>query len=409
MRTLTTPAWLVVAACLQGCAIGYNSLLLVTGSNVGLNVDAKPPTMELSISRREGVIEPTFEGGRPLPVMASFKVPVNAKFGEPFFFGVSSTFATGEAATIMADLYGNPKPGNLKDHEYKGEVLPCVPDGKTAIQEVPWLRWVVCTALQLDRLVCRPKPLEKNNIRPMFFGTDTILGLKVEWTGETGQYPSSVKFGFNRKEVAWTPVGYTPADDGTAKPAPDVRPRDGNDAACDGRKPVRVGTPSVLAVLDNYSSVGSAPLQMAKNENLETQKAASEQTTDSKGNASKEKPEPMATNFKYLQYFATGRAASYLALQPEVRTAMLARLNPEAAPDIVQQSFATDEYAERLDCWFNGAPDKDEQRRREKLIRTCMPEKMPLTRFIRAAQYLDARKKCINETLKGESVLCTKS
>jgi len=90
--------WLVgffgLALYLQGCVIGYNSTLFVTQSNVGLDVETKPPIFEMSIARREGVIAPAFEGGQTPPVMASFRTGSNAFMR--FFFGVKSTFTGGE-------------------------------------------------------------------------------------------------------------------------------------------------------------------------------------------------------------------------------------------------------------------------------------------------------------------------
>ena len=69
-RTLTL---LSVLLTLSGCAVGYNSTLFYTQSNIGLDAETKPPTAEISIARREGVIEPGFEGGQTPPVIAGFK------------------------------------------------------------------------------------------------------------------------------------------------------------------------------------------------------------------------------------------------------------------------------------------------------------------------------------------------
>ena len=42
-----------IAALLQGCA-GYNTVMFMTKSNAGLDIDMKPPTAEISISRKRG-------------------------------------------------------------------------------------------------------------------------------------------------------------------------------------------------------------------------------------------------------------------------------------------------------------------------------------------------------------------
>ena len=72
----------------SGCALGYDRMLLITKTNVGLDIDSKPPTAEISIARREGVIAPSFEEGKALPVLASFRFE-----GGWFSPRISATFA----------------------------------------------------------------------------------------------------------------------------------------------------------------------------------------------------------------------------------------------------------------------------------------------------------------------------
>ena len=105
-----TRLWpIILVPLLAGCAVGYDSLAMVTRSNIGLDADTKPPTLQLSIARQEGVIEPALEG-KAMPVMASFKAPLEVAPLERLAFGVSTTFATGAAAAHMARLYGDPTP-----------------------------------------------------------------------------------------------------------------------------------------------------------------------------------------------------------------------------------------------------------------------------------------------------------
>src|SRR5437870_361069 len=84
-------------ALLTGC-VGFNTALFMTKSNVGLDLDMKPPTAEINISRKEGVVEPSFEGGHTPPVMASFSTKVGHDKIDSFFLGVNQTFAGGDAA-----------------------------------------------------------------------------------------------------------------------------------------------------------------------------------------------------------------------------------------------------------------------------------------------------------------------
>src|SRR5262245_16174552 len=98
----------ILASLLGGCA-GYNHTLFMTKSNVGLDFDSKPPTLEINVSRKEAVIAPSFEGGKTPPVLASFKPGAGGggSFGS-FFMGTDQTFAGGDAAMAMAQLYDQP-------------------------------------------------------------------------------------------------------------------------------------------------------------------------------------------------------------------------------------------------------------------------------------------------------------
>lgn len=168
-----------VALCVQGCAVGYNSTLFLTQSNVGLNAETKPPIFELSIARREGVFAPGFEGGQTPPVMASFRTESNP-FNR-FFFGVKSTFAGGDAAVALSSVTDDSKSFD------SALCLSAKPNPKKILGIFD---------------VSIP---EKGAVEPFFFGTNTIFGLKVTW-GTTGEIPDSVRLGFSRTESAWAPL-----------------------------------------------------------------------------------------------------------------------------------------------------------------------------------------------------------
>ena len=51
---------IIIPLLLQGCGIGYNSVVFFTRTNMGIDIDTKPPVAEISVSRQEGVIEPAF-------------------------------------------------------------------------------------------------------------------------------------------------------------------------------------------------------------------------------------------------------------------------------------------------------------------------------------------------------------
>jgi hypothetical protein len=259
----------VISAMLAGCAVGYNHVLFATKSNVGIDIDTRPPTAEISLARREGVVAPSFEKGQTPPVMASFRVGVKGLLG--VFANVSATFAGGDAAATMASLYGDATRG-----------ADSVEDSTLCLGREP-------SRTILGQQIKLPKPGE---IRPFLFGTDTSLGLKVAWSGLTAQVPDTVRFGYNRKEMAWAPVFSKLVHAGD-------KDEDGKDAKCGRTTNLfhSVKIPSFLATIDSSTAA----------------------TT------------PQDSGLQHLQYFATGLAASRLALRQEVRKTMLARLDPVAA------------------------------------------------------------------------------
>lgn len=264
-----------VISAIQGCAVGYNSTLFMTKSNIGIDADTKPPTLEVSIARREGVIAPGFEGGQTPPVLASFRTDANP-FSR-FFFGVKSTFAGGDAAVALSSTSETQfdSAACLSKQPDKNEIL-----GVFDIS-VP----------------------EKGAVRPFIFGTDTTFGLKVAWSGTTGQIPDTVKLGFNRKEFAWAPVFGT----NVAKCKIPGTDQDGTYA---------VWMPPFLAVLDNDLQSGT----------------------------------PAQTGIKWLQYFATGKSATTLASREEVRNVMMERIDPVI---YARGTYDDETTVACLDKWLN--------------------------------------------------------
>ena len=247
-----------LALFLAGCAVGYNSTLFMTKSNIGIDAETKPPTAEISIARREGVIAPGFEGGQTPPVVASFQAHANP-FSR-FFFGVKSTFAGGDAAVALSQGPGGPK----TDHA-SALCLSEKPDPKKFL-------WVFDVSIP-----------EKGQVEPFFFGTDTTFGLKLAWSGTTGQFPDTFRLGFNRKEFAWAPLFGTDAVDCTIP-------------GTQQKGTYAVWMPPFLAVVDNDAEVGT----------------------------------PSQTGVTWLQYFATGTSATTLANLEPIRRVMMERVDPVA-------------------------------------------------------------------------------
>ncbi|MFM2081668.1 MAG: hypothetical protein RL380_359 [Verrucomicrobiota bacterium] len=277
---------LMTVTLLTGC-VGYNNALFVTKTNVGLDVDTKPPTFETSIARRELVIAPSFEDGKTPPVEASFRVKEGS--GTWIFADVATTFTGGDAAFIMAKLFNDPKTP-INEFESGGTNQY---DSTLYLQQEP-----------VGKIFFKTNRLHAvGTVSPLVFGTDTTLGLKVAWSGMTAQWPDSVKFGFHRKEVALAPVYGRTITNGDAR---------GNYAA---------KMASFLATMESDVTVQGQTNKLA-----------------------------------LQQYFATGKAADYLALRPEVRKAMAERLDPVAATafkmkeDVQRGSKLSDEVGKAIDA-----------------------------------------------------------
>ena len=276
---------------LQGCGIGYKRVIFGTNSNIGVDLDSEPPSTEVSIRRQEYVIEPVFENGKTLPVEASFKARSNGLTN--FFYGVDSSFTTGEAAIGMSALYNTGDailiPSNatgvsaLDDFSESYIISKSTPDN--GLKRFP--------GLSLDHQPRRRKLfskdlepvvlLESGVVEPLYFTTDSTLGLTVKWSSLSGA-PSAFKLGYNRKEIALAPVSMVQKKD------PACTDRDeANDYNC-----YLVNIPSVLATNESGIRLGAG-----------------------------------RQDVKWLQYFATGDAATTLTLRKGVREAMLKNSNPD--------------------------------------------------------------------------------
>lgn len=267
MKTpITLKGCLLAAAAttlLQGC-VGYNRVAFVTKSNVGLDADTQPvPTLQVNISRKELAIEPTFEGGQTPPLLASFGGSQSKNAGERFGFGVNQTFSGGDAAIVLAQELNRSTVGtNATERTTSLSNY----DSSISISKLP--------EANMFQTKIKVMPYEAGKVTPFVFATDTGLGVKVNWTGTTGEIPDAVHIGFRRKEGAVAPVFATQTN------------------GANNTTGYLVKIPSFLATVDNDVKV---------------------EKTDTKTGT--------------LQFFATGRAATYLAMHQQVREAMIKRLD----------------------------------------------------------------------------------
>jgi hypothetical protein len=172
---------------LSGCA--SDRALVATKTNIGFDIDTKPPTAEITIARRELAIQPTFPnvdqstgGETSLPILASFNL--QGAFFAPRIIG---HFAGGDAAVHLAqdddEIVDSSLCLNSEPEDTRGGLLKI---------------WHTLTLTDYETY--------KKTPRYFYFATDTMFGLKAAWSGTTGPYPDSFKLGYNRKEFASPPI-----------------------------------------------------------------------------------------------------------------------------------------------------------------------------------------------------------
>ncbi|MEI9885546.1 MAG: hypothetical protein WDN08_03450 [Rhizomicrobium sp.] len=147
---------LIALACvgLAGC-VKPDSVLFVTDTSLGINVETKPATVSVAFDRIEGYIAPRYDNGALPPVVASIQTG-----GTVFNPRIRQVYATGAAAVRAVRTPGAPTgPSDLTG-------------GKQLV----------------------------------FFGTATTVGFKAGF--DTGTpVPDSLLFGYRRKEFSYIPLG----------------------------------------------------------------------------------------------------------------------------------------------------------------------------------------------------------
>jgi hypothetical protein len=144
---------LLLALLLTACASGPNTVVFVTKSSLGVDVEQTPPGASIAYDRVEGYFGPRFDSGAVPPVVASFTTN-----GQLLGREVKQVFATGDAARLLAN-----------------------PSAQVAAD-----------------------PALKGDFKPMFFGTSTTLGVKIGF--EAGGSTSTFTLGYKRKELTVIPV-----------------------------------------------------------------------------------------------------------------------------------------------------------------------------------------------------------
>lgn len=96
IRTVCTLLFLGFSV--SGCGVGLNSVLFVTKTQVAVDADTEPPSLDIGYAREEFVLAPVFKDGKVLPVLTTVATETGA-----FSLGSSHSFATGDAALVITD------------------------------------------------------------------------------------------------------------------------------------------------------------------------------------------------------------------------------------------------------------------------------------------------------------------
>jgi len=188
MRTVNRLIFSAVVSSLftAGCKVGQDSVLFATNTSIAVDADWKPATLSIAYSRSEAVIEPALENNAVLPVLSSVGVNAGA-----LSFGANHSFATGDAALVMARALTSTKDYDIS----KLNIALGTPwsDGSDGNPEAKLPAGFIQTKL------------EPRDRRRVYFGTKTNLGLAVQWSTTTAM-PDSVSLGFKRKELAFVPL-----------------------------------------------------------------------------------------------------------------------------------------------------------------------------------------------------------
>jgi len=153
MSTRRVSILLSLALMVASCASRPDTVVFVTKSSLGVDVEQTPPSASIAYDRVEGYFGPRYESGAVPPVLAVFMTN-----GQLLDRQVKQLYATGDAARAL--------------------LAPAAP-------------------LPSD-------PEQGGDFKPMFFGSSTTVGLKIGY--EAGGSTSTFTLGYKRKELSVIPV-----------------------------------------------------------------------------------------------------------------------------------------------------------------------------------------------------------
>lgn len=236
---------MMFSAFVAGCASPAKSVMFVTKTSLGVDAEFNPLSLSLAYDRTEGYVGPRFESATAAPVVGGFSTN-----GDIFGREIRQVYATGHAAKLVTGATEDAGP----EERYDGDS------------------------------------------RVMFFGTSTVLGIKLGFAPTAGTVPYAVDsfvLGYKRKEASLIPI--TPS-----------------------------GLPSVVASLDTTTRADA--------------------------------PDKAQANVG--QFFATGAAANALAVKPRIQQAFEERSLDALAAYQTHQGEQSRLALEVLTCFARIDDDK---------------------------------------------------
>ena len=201
---------MLLGTILVACA-DPNRVTFITTTNIAIDADATTQSVSIGYDRYEGYVGPAYETGAVPPIVAKIK----SNLSDP---------ASRGAPVLRHRQRGDPC--HLRERQGQGLETTGAPPGRQRQHLM-----TVHLARSFDAALSGKK-------RIMFFGTGSVIGLKVRWAGNT---PESVTLGYKRKEFSTLPIGSVAQSDGTGAAAAEDR------------------YGSVLASLDMGTNVSTAP------------------------------------------------------------------------------------------------------------------------------------------------------
>ena len=92
-----TALGLALVAVAVGCVSKDQSIVFATKTSWGVDVDSKPPAIDIAYSRKEGTLSPTFGNGQVIPQLAS--IQSDGSFAKT---DIQQMFAVGNPAYLIS-------------------------------------------------------------------------------------------------------------------------------------------------------------------------------------------------------------------------------------------------------------------------------------------------------------------